>query len=671
VILTILLVAVLRAGRRPSLLRDDLLVAVLTTGVSIALATEALSLFEALTRRGVTLFWLAAIASCAIALVWRWRRLGPAAPLRLPPLDLVDRALLGGIATIAILLLVVAFLAPPQSSDALSYHMGRVMHWAQNGSVAPYPTYDSRQLYHPPFAEMVQLHLYLLTGSDRAGCLIQWCAMIFALLAVSRVAEDLGGGRRAQIFAALVAITLPIGVTQATAGKNGWVEALWLLSFTCLSGAAASHRIAPSRGNVVAAIAALALGLMTKLTSWLFAGPMAVVAVIRVLRLPGGEWRTLFQPAAIGIVVGCALTVPFLARNVSVYGHPVVDPVARKRSGLTYVAPETIVSNAIRNAFYQLGTPSPAVNDALMSAVVVAHQWIGVDPQDPRTSQFAKFRIVPPTKIEEWAYNPLHILLLVGAGVGLLGSRRLRGPGRRLPYLAALGTGYLLFCATVAWQPPNCRLLLPLLVLASPLVAVVTAGVQAGRLVPVVAAVLLAAALPYAIGTGARPLSLKPGKGVLVTPRSDLYFARLGRFRRGYSEVARKVRDARVANLGVVFPRYDHPEYLLWVLLGETGQPVRLEHVQVADASAALLAQPPFRDFQPELVVVFRRDVDSPFERTISVSGSTWKLVRRRGLAGFYERRDDSDVERPRFRRSGARAAAHGADRKLLFVSHF
>ncbi|MCA1789206.1 MAG: glycosyltransferase family 39 protein, partial [Thioalkalivibrio sp.] len=387
-----LLAGVLRAGRRTTPLRDDVVVAVIVTGVLIALGTEALSLFQALTRSGIAAFWIASIATAAIALVWRWRRVGPPTPLRIPRLNLVDGAMLGGITAIAIVLLVVAWLAPPQSSDALSYHMGRVMHWAQNGSVAPYPTHDSRQLYHPPLAEMIQLHLWFLTGSDRAGCLLQWIASMCTLLAVSRVAQDLGGGRRAQIFAALVAITLPIGITQATAGKNGWVEALWLLSLTCVSRAATSDQMVPSRGSIVAVFAALALGLMTKLTSWLLAGPIAIAAAVRVIRLPGAARRTLALPAAIGVVIACALTFPFLARNVSVYGNPVVDPVARARSGLTYISPATIASNAVRNAFYQFGTNSPAVNEALMGFVVAVHQWIGVSPYDWRTSQFEKFR---------------------------------------------------------------------------------------------------------------------------------------------------------------------------------------------------------------------------------------------------------------------------------------
>jgi 4-amino-4-deoxy-L-arabinose transferase-like glycosyltransferase len=642
-VLAVLLTGILRSGTRAGVLRDDLLVAVLATGVSIGLATETLSFFRGITESGVRAFWLLAVATAAVALAWRWRQVGRPAPLHLPKLDLVDRAMLGGIATLAIVLLVVAWLAPPQSSDALSYHMGRVMHWIQNGSVAPYPTYDSRQLYHPPLAEMVQLHLYLLSGSDRAGSLLQWVAMMFTLLAVSRVAQDLGGGRRAQIFAALVAITLPIGVTQATAGKNGWVEALWLLSFTCFSKAAAERFPVPSRASVVAAFAALGLGLMTKLTSWLFAGPIAVVAAVRLLRLRGVAWRTLAAPAALGFVVACALTFPFLARNVSIYGNPVVDPVARARSGLTYVTPATITSNAIRNAFMQLGTDSPAVNSALMSVVDAAHYWLGVSPQDPRTSNFAKFQVLPPTKIEEWANSPLHILLLVGVGVGLLASARLRAHGASLAYLAALGAGYVLFCATVAWQPPNCRLLLPLLVLASPLVAVVIAGVLAGRVVPLVSAVLVLAAFPYAIGTDSRPLSFEPGKGLLATPRSELYFTRFEGFRRPYTEVARVVRESRVRNLGVVFPRYDHPEYLLWVLLQESGQPVRVEHVLIPSASARLLEQPPFRDFRPDLVVVFARNVKHPFEEEVSAAGSMWRFVRRQGLAGLYEAAPDPD----------------------------
>ena len=54
-------------------------------------------------------------------------------------------------ASAVVLLLVglIALLAAPNTFDSMTYHMGRVAHWAHQGSVAPYPTHIVRQITAP------------------------------------------------------------------------------------------------------------------------------------------------------------------------------------------------------------------------------------------------------------------------------------------------------------------------------------------------------------------------------------------------------------------------------------------------------------------------------------------------------------------------------------------
>ncbi len=636
-----LLVAARRTGQRRSdaTLREDVLVAALVLGVGIALGTETLSAFHAIAYGAVVGFWLAAVAGVTAVLAWRWHRNGAPARIQIPDLDAVDKSLVGGVAALALVLLVVAWLAPPQSSDSVGYHMSRVMHWIQNRSLAHYPTWDPPQLFEPPFAEMVRLHLQLLSGDDRAGCLLQWFAAMGALAAASLLARDLGGDRRAQLFAAVFAVTLPIGITQASSGKNGWVEALWLLSLVHFSGVSRGRgSVAPSRESVVAAFAALGLELMTKITSWLFAAPVVALALIGAVRTPGRAPRHRTMPAVAGTILVCALVLPYLGRNFSVYGHPLADPVYRAKDGIEHITAASVASNVVRNAFFQFGTDSQAINQALLRTVVVLHRMFGANAFDPETSQFGPFRILPPTRIEELAFSPLHILLLVGAGIAIVALRRLRDDGSRLPYLAAIGAGYVLFCAAVQWQGPGCRLLMPLLVLASPLVAVVASDIFRGRAVPLVAGVLFVASLPYAVDTFARPLSFEAGKGILATPRDDLYFARLPWARATYEEVARVVRRTGTHNLGVIFTDNGPPEYLLWMLLEEGEPAVRIENVAATNASNRLATLPAFREFQPEMVVVLGSPWKKPdWTPEIFAAGTRFVLVRRFALAGFYE----------------------------------
>ena len=632
----LLLTAALRCGRSSgeAILREDLLGATLILGVVMGLGTELLGAFGGIAFPEVLGFWLALLAATAALLAWRWRSKGAPAPLRFSRPGIADGLMLGGTVALALVLLFVAWLAPPQSSDSLGYHMSRVMHWIQDRSLAPYPTGDSRQLFQPPFAEIVRLNLLLLSGSDRSGCLLQWFAAMVAIAAASLVARDLGGGRRAQIFAPVFALTLPIGVTQASSGKNGWVEAVWLLALAHYGGAAAPRdRRLPSSAAILAAFAALGLDLMTKITSWVFALPIAVFAAVRAFRK--GE-RRLLLPVLSGMALACALTFPFLTRNISVFGNPVADPVFRASDGLEHVTPSIVLSNMVRNAFYQFGTRSPAVNRAMFRGVALVHRVLGLDPSDPRTSESGPFGISPPSRIEEMAPSPIHIAVVAGVAIALAFSRRLRAGGGRIAYFAAIGAAYVLFCATVRWQPPNCRLLMPLLVLAAPIAAAAAGEAFGGRTAPALAAILLVTSLPFVVGTSARPLSFEPGRGLLATPRLDLYFAGFPALRAPFEAAARAVRSEGIRSLGIVFPGGE-PEYLLWVMLEDLRPRVRIEHVAVGGSPAALASRPPFAAFRPEKIFALAGDSAHPhFDPEISAGGARYELVRTAGSAGFY-----------------------------------
>jgi 4-amino-4-deoxy-L-arabinose transferase-like glycosyltransferase len=637
-----LLVAAIRTGRDDGegTLREDFLGGVLLVGVSIALVTQGLSAFGAINAGAVAAFWIAAVAASAAVLLWRWRRFGPPAPIRVSALETGERLLVIAIVVLSLVLLVVAWLSPPQSSDSVGYHMARVMHWIQNGSLAHYPTADPPQLFQPPFAETVRLHLQLLSGGDRAGCLLQWFAAVASAGAASLLARDLGGSRRAQVFAALFALTLPIGIAQVSNAKNGWLESLWLLALAHFGMASVRRETgALSRSRALAAFAALGLALTTKISAWLFAPAIVLLAVATSLCAARPPRRRLLPIAAAGSLLVCALTVPYLARNFGVYGHPLVDPVAQKNNGLGQVSVATVTSNVVRNVLFQFGTGIEPIDDVLRWTVGEVHEWIGRSPTDPDTTHYGTFGIRAPSRSEERVSSPLHILLLFGAGAGLLVSGRLRGRRDRVGYLAALTAAFVLYSAVVQWQPMNSRLLMPLLLFSAPLVALVVSEMAGGKTLLLVSVVLLVASVPYVIGIESRPLSFHPRKGLLAATREDLYFARVRWAQPTYRRVAEDVVASGTKRLGVVFTDDFQPEYLFWRLVKELDPAVRIENVAATNASAALAALAPFRDFRPQRVVVFASDRKAMrFKRKIVASGKTWRLDRRIRSAGVYER---------------------------------
>ena len=130
-----------------------------------------------------------------------------------------------------LVLLTIAFFAPPNTWDSMTYHMARVAHWIQNHRVDLYPTQDERQIWKDPWAEYAILHLQLLSQGDHYANLVQWFSYAGSIIGVSLIARALGINRLGQIVTALVAATMPMSLLQATSTQNDLAAALWLICF--------------------------------------------------------------------------------------------------------------------------------------------------------------------------------------------------------------------------------------------------------------------------------------------------------------------------------------------------------------------------------------------------------------------------------------------------------
>ena len=329
--------------------RWGLLLATIVVGVGIATTTEAMSLVGGLTATWVTAAWLTALV--ALGVTWgRWGR--PSPPVRRLR-GLVDVWIGFGV-IIAALLLVLALAGAPNNWDSMTYHMTRVVHWVAAGDVGYYPTHIERQLFSQTWAEFAILHLQLLTGSDHLANLVQWAAMVVTVVATTTIAVNLGVRRAGQIAAAVVVLTLPVGLTQAPTTQNDYVAAMWVAILAAL----VTRR--PTSWQLTLAIGlAAGLGAMTKATTYFFIAPLLLWWLVDRLR----RGRTAV-PRDIGIIAlpALALASPGMVRNIAVFGSPwgpplpflVNDPIGVRATA----------ENLLRHAAAQLGTPSAGANDA-------------------------------------------------------------------------------------------------------------------------------------------------------------------------------------------------------------------------------------------------------------------------------------------------------------------
>ncbi len=101
----------------------------------LVLTTEGLSLIHQLNRGGIAAAWGLFLLGL-IGYGWQNRWFRHRFSLRFRGWALEDQVLLGGVALIALMLAVIAVVAPPNTWDSMSYHLPRIMHWLQQGSLA-------------------------------------------------------------------------------------------------------------------------------------------------------------------------------------------------------------------------------------------------------------------------------------------------------------------------------------------------------------------------------------------------------------------------------------------------------------------------------------------------------------------------------------------------------
>ncbi len=212
------------------------------------------------------------------------------------------------------------------------------------------------------------------------------------------------------------------------------------------------------------------------------------------------------------------------------------------------------------------------------------HSHLGLSASDPATTwPSTSFSISTPALHEDTAGNPLHVVLIVFAGLSLITVLR-RFPCRfAAVYAAAATAGFLAFCFYLRWQPWNSRLHLPLFVLLSPVLALSLRTLLGRPGVLCTVSVLMVAATPALLLNQSRPLI---GAGsILAQDRTREYFANRPELAAPYTGAAQVIRDRGCVEVGLLLTD-DSWEYPLWVLFNEpaTGQ-IHLRHVNVSNAS--------------------------------------------------------------------------------------
>jgi len=586
-------------------------------GCVLVLITEGLSIGGHLTRASVATAWSVAIVGELTACLGSRRRVAPEKIIGCREADSGRElspawrtALVASVAVILSLIGVTALLSPPNTFDAMAYHLPRVVQWIQHHGVTFYPVEYLQQLLQPPGAEYLVLNLHVLAQGDRFDNLPQFAGFAGSVAGVSLIARFLGAGRSGQVLAAVLAATIPQGVLAASGAKNDAVLSFWLVSMCC---ALFMYSREPDRLRAGWAGASLGLSLLTKGTGYVYAPWLAMACF---LCWPSRVRRGALSHLPLFLVVALSINLAAFARNAAFAGSPLVctsvnyDGVFKFTNDRYDVA--TVVSNVIRNAALHLATPSQAVNDRVVRAVEALIRKLGREPNDPgSTWTSARFGIEAPSRHEDTMPNTVHVLLIVSAVSGLFWflARSLAkrdtcpewkaGPSGTVLFSAGCTCAFLAFCLVLRWQPWHTRLHLPLFLLwAAPLGAIV-GRTWPRRVVQFLAALLIAGAVVLALTNRLRPLV--GTESILARPRESLYFTGAASYAAAYRAIAGFVLSTGCRQVGFEPIPFEYP--LLALLGAGSDDRVIVREIGVVNASAAVV--PRGAEFRPCAVICF------------------------------------------------------------------
>lgn len=496
---------------------------------------------------------------------------------------------------------ILAVATPTTNWDSLTYHLPRVMHWIQERSIGPYPTNNTCQIEYGPWPALVILTLHLFSGGDRLDNLVQWFAMVTCVIACSYLAERLAGPapggdgesergaatrRRLAAWTALLTATLPIGVVESISTQTDYVVTGWaavLMAFV-----PGLWRDPGDLRPVTAAGLALGLGILSKVTMFLYAGvPAAIFGLAWLLRAPGRAVRV--RGASLFVLALLLITAPHALRNQAVFGSSLgsvqVSATQRNRT----VSLGGTASNLIRNLALQTNTGIRPLTDRLNGFLFRLHGFTGRDLQDPDLT-FHSGRFGVPDRFlifDSYAGNFYH-LLLVPIGAALL----LRG-GRRVPvllYLGGVSAGFLVFCALLRWQQWHGRIHLGWLVLLTPVAGALAAAGRGRIVLGLGAAWLWGFAVYCALHNASRPVLDARFMGL---PREQQYLETMApAYYPALKDVAADIAGWGCDRVGIKFD-YDDPEYALWVILRNRGFQGRIDHFYVENESAHVRSTAP------------------------------------------------------------------------------
>jgi len=257
--------------------------------------------------------------------------------------------LLLGISNLALVLF-----CAPHNCDSMTYHLVRMAHYLQQGSLDNFEANYWAQVVHPKSSTILLLYSFLASGgNENLTQGIQFLSYWIVAVAVYGITRNTGQSRTAAIFAALCFALLIECLMQASTTQNDMILAALTATAVYFS-----YRCRGPNHRIGTLWVALSIGLAAGIKASFFL-VLPVILMVVYANQPRGSSHPMktrlihrFNLGLLILVFGFIFTLPSgYLENSRIYGHPMGPERIRKIHTFTGRPPAFVAVNGTKNLF--------------------------------------------------------------------------------------------------------------------------------------------------------------------------------------------------------------------------------------------------------------------------------------------------------------------------------
>ncbi len=548
--------------------------------------TEVLSVFQAISIMSLWICWLI-FDLVLLTMFYRIVKKDPRGLKELIPVGSVSRkSVLYGLFILVVLCLAVK--TKTYNWDSMTYHLPRLFHWLQNGTVDHYATHISRQVASPILGAFVNLHVYAMTGrNDVFINMLQCCSFLTSGILVYHIAKKIGCSQNYSYIAGVLFYSMPIAFAESFTAQVDNFAGFWMLCFTylLLNFLNVDEKIVLNKKTVFRIVIlsiCLIFGYLTKPSVGFGMLFMLLWLLIIVVKRRDNFLLLAAYFFLAGGIMACILAPDFF-RNWSTF-HAMASPGTGQRQLIGSVHWRYIIVNFVKNFTFNM----PAVwlynsSTIIWKYVMRFSRIIEVDIDDPVISEDGReFQVRDPQDYgNSTAVNPIIVwLLIICIFLFVLCNFRKHLKEIKNQYFITAALSFMCFCAVLRWEPFVSRYMISYLAVLCPAIAgqlelfFGCMKIRTDELEKKFSAILYFLCIAELLG-----MLYYHGNIAINQSENNGYFVSRREIQESYIALAEMLNQQKYQNIGLLMGS-DSYEYPLTTMLQDYS---RIEHVNVSN----------------------------------------------------------------------------------------